>query len=212
MYYILYKLLFIIFVVNNSLLLMSPRGRTPRKISEPPLIKGFKPYGGNLGDKKLEPINLLLEEHEALRLCDYDNYNHEKAAEVMGVSRPTFTRIYASALGKIATAFVEGKRIIIEGGQVYFDSKWCQCNTCECRFSNPEGKQEKIICPLCGSQDFSHVRENKTDEKIIVFRCDHCDISQEIIASEANNGQRCHICNTPMKTEKQSGCDLNDCI
>jgi predicted DNA-binding protein (UPF0251 family) len=191
---------------------MSPRSRTPRKISESPIIKGFKPYGGRLADKKPEAINLLLEEYEALRLCDHDNYNHEKAAEIMGVSRPTFTRIYASALGKIASAFVEGKRIIIEGGQVYFDSKWSQCNKCECKFSNPEGKQEKIVCPLCGSQDFSLLRESKEDEKTIVFRCDQCDITEEIIASEASNDQRCQICNTPMKTEKLSGCDLNDCL
>jgi hypothetical protein len=50
----------------------------------------------------------------------------------MGVSRPTYIRIYASALQKIAKAFVEGRLIFIEGGKVYFDSDWYRCNTCEC--------------------------------------------------------------------------------
>jgi predicted DNA-binding protein (UPF0251 family) len=134
---------------------MAPRSKTPRKISEPPVIKGFKPYGGSADNRKPAAINLLLEEYEALRLCDYEHFNHGEAAEIMGVSRPTFTRIYASALEKIATSFVNGQGVFIEGGHVYFDSKWCQCIVCKCRFSNPSGKEEKIICPLCGSPDIS---------------------------------------------------------
>jgi len=140
---------------------MSPRSRTPRKISEAPIIKGFRPYGVSMGDKKPAAINLLLEEYEALRLCDYDHCNHEEAAELMGVSRPTLTRIYASALEKIAKSFVLGKRIIIEGGHVYFDSKWCYCKACECKFSNLSRKNEKMFCPLCGSPDVSSVQESE---------------------------------------------------
>lgn len=191
---------------------MSPRSRTPRKISEPPVIKGFRPYGGSLGNTKPETINLLLEEYEALRLCDYDHFNHEEAAELMGVSRPTFTRIYASALEKIATSFVQGQQIIIEGGRVYFDSKWCHCNACECRFSNPTDTEDKIICPLCGSPDVSSVKQSETKAKKILFRCDHCDITKEVIASEANRVQRCQICQAPMTAEMNTGCGLNECI
>jgi len=142
---------------------MSPRSTTPRKVSELPVIKGFKPYGGVPGDKK-SAINLLLEEYEALRLCDYDHLNHQEAADLMGVSRPTFTRIYASALEKIAKSFVEGQRIIIEGGHIYFDSHWCYCKSCECRFSNPSKKDEQNVCPLCGSRNVSSMKENESDE------------------------------------------------
>jgi predicted DNA-binding protein (UPF0251 family) len=168
--------------MNNSLLLMPPRSRTPRRISEPPVIKGFKPFGDSSGDIKLKTINLLLEEYEALRLCDYEHFNHEEAAELMGVSRPTFTRIYASALEKIASSFVKGQRIIIEGGHVYFDSKWCFCNDCECRFSNPFKKEEKITCPLCGSGTVSFVKENAAEGA------------------------------SPMTSEGNTGCGLNECI
>ena len=73
-------------------------------------------------------INLLYEEYEALRLCDYSMENHNRASEIMEVSRPTFTRIYASARQKLASAFVEGRQIVIEGGKVYFDSDWHICN------------------------------------------------------------------------------------
>jgi len=139
---------------------MPPRSRTPRKVAKLPVIKGFKPYGGVLAEKK-RAIKLLLEEYEALRLCDYDHMNHQKAAEAMGVSRPTFTRIYASALEKIARSFVLGHRIMIEGGHVYFDSQWCFCKMCECKFSNPSKREEDHTCPLCGSLDTSPMM--KTD-------------------------------------------------
>ncbi len=143
---------------------MSPRSRTPRKVSNPPILKGFKPFGGNVGDNNRSTVNLLLEEYEALRLCDYDHLNHQEAAELMSVSRPTFTRIYASALKKIAGAFVLGQRIIIEGGQVYFDSKWCYCKSCESKFSNPSTGDEKTRCPLCGSSDVSSIMNDETEQ------------------------------------------------
>jgi predicted DNA-binding protein (UPF0251 family) len=190
---------------------MSPRSRTPRKISEPPLIKGFKPYGGKLGNKEPASINLLLEEYEALRLCDYDRFNHEQAAELMGVSRPTFTRIYASALEKIAESFVLGLRIIIEGGHIYFDSKWCYCNDCKSKFSNPSGKNEKMRCPLCGSPDVTCVKEDETNETLI-FRCDDCGIIEEVTATEAISEHRCPQCRKPMKPELLAGCNSNKCI
>jgi len=92
----------------------------------------------------------LFEEYEALRLCDYDQYNHHESSVMMGVSRPTFTRIYASALRKIAAAFVEGRQISIEGGKVYFDSDWYHCTKCSSYFNNPERDKELERCPLCG--------------------------------------------------------------
>ena len=95
---------------------MSPRKKILRKILNPPIIKGFKPYGIGTERKNPGQVNLLYEEYEALRLSDYDGLKHHQASVIMGVSRPTFTRIYASALQKVAKAFVEGKQITIEGG------------------------------------------------------------------------------------------------
>ncbi len=130
---------------------MSPRVKTPRKIQNPPLVKGFKPYGPGSGKQNSEPVILLYEEYEALRLCDYEMYNHQESSLMMGVSRPTYTRIYASALQKIAKAFVEGSQISIEGGKVYFNSDWYHCGGCNCYFNNPEKEKEMKNCPLCGN-------------------------------------------------------------
>lgn len=191
---------------------MSPRSRTPRKISKPPKIKGFKAYGGELGEQKQSAINLLLEEYEAIRLCDYDHLNHQEAAELMGVSRPTFTRIYASALEKIAHSFVLGRGIIIEGGHIYFDSNWCYCKDCESKFSNPSKRDEKITCPLCGSLEVSSVKESGSNEKKVVFRCHQCGVKKEVSASEAKSEQLCQICKIPMTPELETNCGLKECL
>ncbi|MDD2346480.1 MAG: DUF134 domain-containing protein, partial [Bacteroidales bacterium] len=81
---------------------MNKRIRRIRKVLNPPTIKGFIPYGGTEKSEKENPVILLYEEYEAVRLCDYDMVNHHEASVVMGVSRPTFTRIFASARQKIA--------------------------------------------------------------------------------------------------------------
>ena len=62
-----------------------------RVIEKPPIMEGFKPFGIPMHD--LEPVVLLFEEFEALRLADYLGLSHKEAARRMKVSRPTFTRI-----------------------------------------------------------------------------------------------------------------------
>lgn len=131
------------------LIIMSPRIKTLRKVLNPPIIKGFRPYGNVGYDQDAEAVNLLFEEYEALRLCDYDYCNHHQASVIMGVSRPTFTRIYGSALQKISKAFVEGRQISIDGGKVYFDSDWYKCLDCGSYFNNPEKQIIIEFCPLC---------------------------------------------------------------
>jgi predicted DNA-binding protein (UPF0251 family) len=84
---------------------MSPRIKRIRKVLDLPAIKGFKPYGLESNNRKKESVTLLYEEYEAMRLCDFDMYNHHNASIIMNVSRPTFTRIYASARKKVAKAF-----------------------------------------------------------------------------------------------------------
>ncbi|TSA27614.1 MAG: DUF134 domain-containing protein [Bacteroidetes bacterium] len=152
---------------------MSPRIKTLRKVQNPSLVKGFKPYGPDAGKQNSEPVILLYEEYEALRLCDYEMRNHHQASVLMGVSRPTFTRIYASALQKIAAGFVEGKRISIEGGKVYFDSDWYQCAGCKCYFNNPEKEKEIMNCPLCGNQQIAPFKsETPMDETMVTIKAE----------------------------------------
>jgi predicted DNA-binding protein (UPF0251 family) len=143
---------------------------------DPPLVKGFRPYGPGFGHGHGhghgggqgrghdlgEPVFLLFEEYEAIRLCDYEGNNHSEASAIMSVSRPTFTRIYAEARRKMASALVEGRSLVIEGGKVFYDSDWFRCRSCGCYFNNPEKMQEVHNCPLCGSGE---VEEASPDDK-----------------------------------------------
>jgi predicted DNA-binding protein (UPF0251 family) len=74
----------------------------------------FRPLCKN--EKKLEGICLSLDEFEAVRLADLKELKQEEAARLMHVSRPTFSRIVASAHKKIADGLVNIKAIKIEGG------------------------------------------------------------------------------------------------
>lgn len=134
-----------------------PRPKTTRKIADKPHISGLKPYGIAGPVEKSEAIFLLYEEYEALRLCDYDRYNQCEAARLMGVSRPTLTRICMSARHKVSAAIVEGHQLIIEGGKVEINHEWMKCNQCHCFFTKQQAGD--TTCPLCGSNDIEEVSE-----------------------------------------------------
>ena len=95
-----------------------PRPCKNRFISGCPGSVVYKPAG--IPARTLEWLNLGLDEFETIRLLDYQGLDQEKVAELMGVSRPTVTRIYASGRKKIAEALTEGKAICIEGGPIEY--------------------------------------------------------------------------------------------
>lgn len=65
---------------------------------------------------KLEGVCMTIDEFEAIRLADLEELTHARAASLMKVSRPTFTRILSSAHKKAADGLVNIKAIRIEGG------------------------------------------------------------------------------------------------
>ena len=85
-----------------------------RKVSFIPPINYFKPAGIAL--TALDEVNLLIEEAEAIRLKDLEGLEQEECAQKMNISRTTFSRILDSARQKIADALLNGKAILIEGG------------------------------------------------------------------------------------------------
>lgn len=189
---------------------MCARRKRNRRILKPPSIKGLKPYGI---DPDLKPsvvsVNLLIEEYEAMRLCDYDGLSHHQASLLMDVSRPTFTRIYAAALRKVAVALVEGRPIAIEGGKVYFDSDWHQCNSCDCNFSHPHKHIPIAECPLCGSKDISdfdmpdEITESVVDKDQCV--CPQCQFQQAHKSGKPCKEEVCPECGYFMKRKGGSG-------
>jgi len=78
-----------------------------RRITMPPLMDGYKPFG--IAKHEQGWVTLYFEEFEAIRLVDYERLHQEEAAEMMNISRPTFTRLLDKARRKLARAFVEGK-------------------------------------------------------------------------------------------------------
>jgi predicted DNA-binding protein (UPF0251 family) len=121
-------------------------------------MEGFKPFGIPITD--LEPVILLFEEYEAIRLSDYEGLTQVQSAEQMNVSRPTFTRIYEKARRSIAQAFVEGKAIFIEGGNYHTDDCWYRCDNC---MKLNISQAETNTCNYCHSSTLR--RLNKTIEK-----------------------------------------------
>jgi len=65
---------------------------------------------------KLEGVVLSLDEFEAMRLACLEEMKQRDAAKLMKISRPTFSRIVASACKKVTDALVNIKAIRIEGG------------------------------------------------------------------------------------------------
>lgn len=115
----------------------------------PPRIQGLTPTGD--APATAEPVLMLLEEYEAIRLCDYELKTQAEAAGMMRISRPTFTRIYESARRKMALVLTEGRVLRIEGGKVVIDAEWSYCCECDSLFNNVGAKEAPECCPLCGS-------------------------------------------------------------
>ena len=90
------------------------RPRIPRRVWSEPDVTYFKPAGVRMMGLGL--IVITVDEFEAVRLKDYEGMEQKEAAGKMGISQPTFQRLYESARKKIADALVNGKAIRIEGG------------------------------------------------------------------------------------------------
>ncbi len=90
------------------------RPRNCRRVGSLPESDYFKPRGIPLS--MLEEVILTIDEFEAIRLADLEGLKQVDAAVRMHVSRPTFSRIVASARNKVADGLVNIKAIRIEGG------------------------------------------------------------------------------------------------
>jgi predicted DNA-binding protein (UPF0251 family) len=127
-----------------------PRPCCCRRISGLPNCAVFKPAG--VPAASLEKVALGLDELEAIRLADLEGLYQEQAAERMGVSRQTLGRILESGRKKVAQALIEGKLLLIEGGQVEMTQmRTFQCSDCQHVWSLPHGTGRPQECPSCKS-------------------------------------------------------------
>jgi predicted DNA-binding protein (UPF0251 family) len=87
-----------------------------RRVGCGPGKRAFKPIGRPVGTLEVE--ELRLDELEALRLADFEGLYQEAAAERMGVSRPTFSRILSRARAVVARALIEERVLVVGEGPV----------------------------------------------------------------------------------------------
>ncbi|NCC99777.1 MAG: DUF134 domain-containing protein [Bacteroidia bacterium] len=141
-----------------------PRPKQCRKIVSPPLMLGFKPFG--IPRSMFEEVTLQYDEYESIRLLDYEGLLQEEAAEKMNISRPTLTRIYENARKTIAKAFVEGKMIVIEGGNVDFGRRWYRCRKCSKLIDGLENHIQCKNCKTYGKDELTPINEYNENSSI----------------------------------------------
>ncbi|MFX1317481.1 MAG: DUF134 domain-containing protein [Promethearchaeota archaeon] len=100
-------------------------------------------------------VILTIAEFEAMRLKHYVNLNQKEAADKMGVSQPTFSRILESAHQKTTQALMEGKEIRVYGGNINYKQGFVGygCLNCNEEWEDENAsKDKKVNCPKCESE------------------------------------------------------------
>lgn len=90
------------------------RPRKSRIVQDAPQLRFYKPQGVPMRTLKIVPLKD--EEWQAIAMIDYQGLDQAAAAERMGISRPTFSRVLAGGRAMVARALVEGAAIRIGGG------------------------------------------------------------------------------------------------
>lgn len=107
-----------------------PRPQRCRRICREPSVTVFSPENAEI----IEPVFLTMDEFEAIRLIDTEKQTHEQCAKQMEISRSTVTEIYESAREKIGVSLVNGRALVIEGGNYRLcdgKPKWCYKKYCD---------------------------------------------------------------------------------
>ena len=90
---------------------MSGRKKISRKIEANHSHVCFKPCG--VRKIHLDVIEVFEDEMEALRLSDYEGLYQQECADMMQISRTTFSRLLVSARKKVAEALLHSKALRI---------------------------------------------------------------------------------------------------
>ena len=78
-------------------------------------------------------VKMTVDEYETIRLIDLEEYTQEECASQMNVARTTVQGIYFEARKKLADSLVNGKMLLIEGGEYRLcegTEEHCRCGGC----------------------------------------------------------------------------------
>lgn len=115
-----------------------PRPRKFRKVCRLPDNNQFGPVGRCC--PSTPPVILTVDEYETIRLIDLEGMTQQECAEKMHIVRTTVQTMYASARKKLAELLVNGKRMVIEGGDYRLCEGGPQCGRGCRRFGMHSGK------------------------------------------------------------------------
>jgi len=121
-------------------------------------------YFSSNGQHDEDSVILTVSGFEAMRLKHYINFNQKDAAEKMGVSQPTFSRILERAHQKVTQALYEGKKIKVYGGNIDYKTSFMGygCLMCNHEWEDKQASKERIVeCPKCNEKKVYYlVREH----------------------------------------------------
>lgn len=91
------------------------RPRKWRKVCCLPDSNKFGPLDSHVGTN--DYVIMTVDEYETIRLIDLEGFTQEECAKNMNVARTTVQGIYIEARRKLAQSLVNGKILLIEGGE-----------------------------------------------------------------------------------------------
>ena len=120
-----------------------PRPVKQRLVCEMPQNCHFGPLDKNPS----EIINMTVDEYETIRLIDLEGLTQEECSKQMNVARTTVQGIYIDARKKLAEVLVNGKKLVIGGGEYKICGLGCR-KGCRFRWNKKENDVMKIAIPV----------------------------------------------------------------
>lgn len=139
-----------------------PRRRKRRRCGFQPQVSWFfpAPTPGPEGASSRPPIQLGLDELEAMRLVDLLGKDQTAAGAEMGISRGTVQRLLYSGRAKVVQALLEGRPIRLKGAGVVL-----RCAACGFELPAPvPGSAGPLRCCRCGSPHLYRVEQIEKEE------------------------------------------------
>lgn len=109
-----------------------PRPRKWRKVCCLPGSDRFGPVGGAPDAEHI--VTMTVDEFETIRLIDLESFTQEECARQMNIARTTVQGIYDGARRKVADSLVNGKMLVIGGGDYVLCQgleETCRCGGCQ---------------------------------------------------------------------------------